>query len=206
MGALGNPVGAPSGSMVASTSSAEKSMHDETGATLTMTTALSSSYDDRLTRDNAALLLIDHQVGPLWELELAAPRRRVTALARVAERLGIPTIVTAIAPESWGPIIPELTAVYPESSVIVRAAVNAWDDARVRSAVESTGRTTLIIAGSTTEVGVAPCAVAAVRDGYAVFAPVDASGQCSNRALVRLSQGGVIVTTVELVVRELSSQ
>ena len=63
---------------------------------LTMTGALSSSYE-RLTRDNAALLLIDQQVGPLWELELAPQRRRVTALARVAERLGVPTIVTAIA-------------------------------------------------------------------------------------------------------------
>jgi nicotinamidase-related amidase len=177
-------------------------MHDETGATLTISAALSSPYD-RLTRDNAALLLIDHQVGPLWELELAAPRRRVTALARAAEQLGIPTIVTAIAPEAWGPIIPELAAVCPESLVIVRTVVNAWDDARVRCAVESTGRATLIIAGSTTEVGVTPCAVAAVRDGYAVFAPVDASGQSSNRALVRLAQGGVIVTTVELLVSEL---
>src|SRR5947199_7497002 len=92
-------------------------------ATMTTTAALGTSYD-RLTADNAVVLLIDHQIGPLWELEFNASRRRVVELATVAERLGIPTIVTAIAPDNWGPIIPELRAVVGDGSVIVRRMVN----------------------------------------------------------------------------------
>lgn len=167
-----------------------------------LTTALDSSYE-RLTRDNAALLLIDPQVGPLWELELAPQRRRVTALARVAEQVGVPTIVTATAPEMWGPIIPELAAVCAEHSVIVRTAANAWDDPQVRCAVEATGRTMLIIAGSATDVGVAPCAVAAARDGYGVIALVDALGVASDGVLAELEFGGVRVTSVDWLVGEL---
>ena len=108
-------------------------------ATMTTTAALGTSYD-RLTRENAVLLLIDHQIGPLWELEFNASRRRVVELAGAAMRAGLPTIVTAIAPENWGPVIPELRAVLDGANVIVRRMVNPWDEPKIRHAVESTGR------------------------------------------------------------------
>src|SRR5205085_4328857 len=173
-------------------------------ASMTTTAALGTSYD-RLTADNAVVLLIDHQIGPLWELEFNASRRRVVELATVAERLGIPTIVTAIAPDNWGPIIPELRAVVGDGSVIVRRMVNAWDEPRVRRAVESTGRKKLILAGSVVEVAVAICALAASGTGYEVCTPIDASGQSSHAAVAGLSRAGVIVTTMSLVVNEILS-
>ena len=170
---------------------------------LTATAGLDSSYDP-LTRHNAALLLIDYQVGPLWEPESADARRRVTELARVARGLGVPTILTTIAPERWGPIIPELAAECAGSPLIVRHSVNAWEDPRVRAAVQSTDRTKLIVAGSAAEVGVALFALAARDAGYDVYAPADASGQFSHRVVLRLSQAGVIVTTASLVATELT--
>ena len=173
-------------------------------ATMTTTAALGTSYD-RLTRENAVLLLIDHQIGPLWELEFNASRRRVVELAGVASRLAMPTIVTAIAPENWGPIIPELRRVLRDSAVTVRRMVNAWDEPRVRHAVESTGRKKLVIAGSVVEVAVALCALSASAAGYEVYTPIDASGQSGHPAVTRLSRAGVIVTTTSLVVNELLS-
>ena len=173
-------------------------------ATMTTTAALGTSYD-RLTGDNAVLLLIDHQIGPLWELEFNATRRRVVELATLAERVGIPTIVTAIAPENWGPIIPELRAVLADRAASVRRMVNPWDDPKVRRAVESTGRKKLIIAGSVVEVAVAMCALAAAGAGYEVYTPLDASGQSSHPAVARLSRAGVIITTTSLVVSEIVS-
>src|SRR5437867_4358736 len=170
--------------------------------TTTVTAALDASYD-RLTRENAALLLIDHQIGPLWELEFAEPRRRVAELASAARQFGVPTVITGIAPETWGPIIPELTAAHPTASIIVRTAVNAWEESRVRRAVVSAGRTKLIVAGSATEVGVVLCALSAAAGGYDVYVPIDASGQPSHRALVRLSRAGVVITTTSLVSSEL---
>lgn len=165
--------------------------------------AVDSSYE-RLTTHNVALLLIDHQIGPLWELEFAETRRVVVTLARCATQLQIPCILTAIAPDSWGSVIPELTNVIPESPHIVRDAVNAWEDSAVRAAIERTGRQKLIIAGGAAAVAVALCAVAASEAGYDVYTPVDASAQFSHAAIRRLSRANVIVTTTPLLLAELS--
>lgn len=170
---------------------------------MTVTAALGSPTD-KLTSDNAVLLLIDHQIGPLWELEFSGVRQRAAELARVAREQGVPTIITAMDPEELGWVIPELTIVQPDAPVVVRSVVNAWDETTVRGAIEATGRSKLIIAGSATEVAVVLCALAAAEAGFDVYAPVDASGQPSHRALARLSRAGVTVTTTSLVVGELT--
>jgi len=167
--------------------------------------ALIHPSHDRLTTENACVLLIDHQIGPLWELEFAEPRRRVVELATAARRLQLPTIITAIGIETLGPIIPELTAANETAPHLVRSEVNAWDDPAVRGAVEGTGRRKLIIAGSAAHVGVALCAKSAVDAGFDVYAPIDASAQFSHAASTWLARAGVIVTTVSLVTTELET-
>jgi isochorismate hydrolase len=64
------------------------------------------------------------------------------------------------------------------------------------AAVKATGKKQLIIAGTITSVCMAfPC-IAAVHDGYQVFAVVDASGTYSKMAqeitLARVVQAGVV--------------
>jgi len=165
--------------------------------------ALIGATYDRLTSDNACVLLIDHQIGPLWELEFAEPRRRVVELAETARRLRLPTIVTAIGIDTLGPVIPELTSAFEEAPLIARTAVNAWDDDRIRDAIESTGRKKLILAGSAADVGVTLCAKSAIAAGCDVYVPIDASAHFSHATSSWLSRAGVIVTTVSLVVQEL---
>src|SRR5207302_5782247 len=77
-----------------------------------METKAPNRYHDRLTSDNAALLLIDHQVGlftGVRDIPIGELKHNVIALARAARFSGVPTIVTATSPELWGPTIPELT-------------------------------------------------------------------------------------------------
>lgn len=165
--------------------------------------AIDTTYE-RLTSHNCALLLVDHQVGPLWELEFAETRRAVVALARCAGRMRIPGVVTAIAPELWGAVIPELTSELPNAPHLFRDTVNAWDDPAVRRAIERTRRKKLIIAGGAAAVAVAVCALSAADAGYEVYAPVDASAQFSHSAMRRLTRANVIVTTTKLITTELS--
>ena len=167
-----------------------------------MTTALASSYD-RLTRDNAVLLLIDPQVGPLWELDASELRRQITSLARTARQVGIPTIVTTIASNQLGPVIPELPGAARGRANIERKVGNAWADARVRHDVRATRRTRLIVAGSVTDAGVGPCAVAAAHDGYIVHAPIQATPS-SHHAVRRMLEAGVVVTSFGIVNLELT--
>src|SRR5437588_416137 len=104
-------------------------------------------YQERLTPENAALLLIDHQVGlftGVRDIPVAELKHNVVALAKAARVLGVPTIVTATSPDTWGPIIPELAEIVHRTSIIARTTVNAFDDARFAKAVEATGRKKLI--------------------------------------------------------------
>src|ERR1700743_1402301 len=99
-------------------------------------------YQQRLTPDNAALLLIDHQVGlftGVKDIPVAELKHNVIALAKAAKVLGVPIIVTATSPEMWGPTIPELTKALQGVPIITRTTVNAFDDARFAKAVETTG-------------------------------------------------------------------
>jgi hypothetical protein len=69
-----------------------------------METKLARNYHERLTPDNAALLLIDHQAGlftGVRDIPVAELKHNVVALAKAARVLGVPTIVTATSPEMW---------------------------------------------------------------------------------------------------------
>ena len=158
------------------------------------------TYEQRLTPDNAALLLIDHQVGlftGVRDIPVAELTHNVVSLAKALKVLSVPIIVTATSPEMWGPVIPELTEALPGISIINRTTVNAFDDARFAKAVEATGRKKLIIAGVSTEVCLAFPAIHATAIGYDAYAVIDASGTFSETkritGLLRMVQAGVIV-------------
>ena len=159
-----------------------------------------SRFQERLTPENAALLLIDHQVGlftGVRDIPVAELKHNVVALARAARVLGVPIIVTATSPEMWGPVIPELVEALPGISIINRTTVNAFDEQRFAKAVEAIGRRKLIIAGVSTEVCLALPAIQATAIGYDAYAVIDASGTFSETkritGLLRMVQAGVIV-------------
>ena len=158
-------------------------------------------YSERLTPENAALVLIDHQVGlftGVRDIPVGELTHNVVALAKAVKVLGAPIIVTATSPEMWGPIIPALTETLPGIAIINRTTVNAFDEPRFAQAVEATGRKKLIIAGVSTEVCLALPAIHAVGIGYDVYGVIDASGTFSETkritGLLRMVQAGVIVT------------
>src|ERR1700741_1076762 len=91
-----------------------------------------------LTSDNAAVVLVDHQVGLMTGVRDYSTRElkhNVVALARAAKALKLPIVVTTTARDSmWGPTFPELVEALPGIESIGRSSVNAFDDARVARA------------------------------------------------------------------------
>jgi nicotinamidase-related amidase len=157
-------------------------------------------YSEPLTPENAALLLVDHQVGLLTgvrDIPVAELKHNVVALAKAMKVLGVPMVVTATSPEMWGPITPELTEALPGISIINRTTVNAFDEPRFAKAVAATGRKKLVIAGVSTEVCLALPAIRATGMGYDAYGVIDASGTFSETkritGLMRMVQAGVIV-------------
>jgi nicotinamidase-related amidase len=167
------------------------------GATMTGT----SGYTP-LTSENAAVLLVDHQVGLMTgvrDIDVAELKHNVVAMTRAAQVLGVPVIATTSDSRGlWGPTIPELAAVIDEKQIIDRSMVNAWDDERIRAAVGATGATKLIIAGVSLEVCAAFPAISAIGDGYDTYVAVDASGTFNSTkretGLLRLQAAGAVVT------------
>jgi len=155
-----------------------------------------------LTSQNAALILVDHQVGLMTgvrDISTGELKHNVIGLAKAAKLHNLPIIVTTTARDSmWGPTFPELVEALPGIEIIDRATVNAFDDARVSRAIEATKRKKLIFAGISLEICAAFPAITAVGKGLDAYVAVDACGTFSQTkrevGLLRMLQAGVIVT------------
>src|SRR5881227_889030 len=94
---------------------------------------------ESLTSDNAALVLVDHQVGLMTgvrDMSISELKHNVVGLAKAANTLKLPIIVTTTARDSmWGPTFPELVEALPGVEIIDRSSVNAFDDERVTRAI-----------------------------------------------------------------------
>ena len=169
-------------------------------------------FSTPLTPDNCAVLLIDHQVGLLQFLPAVEPgalTHNILGLAKTARAFDLPTILATSWPHGPnGPTMPQLLDLFPTHDVYDRPVVNFWDDPASRQAVEDTGRRKLVIAGLATEVCVALPAIAATRDGYDVYAVIDASSDFNplvqQVTVQRLASAGVRVTTWVAVLAELA--
>lgn len=135
----------------------------------------------KLNKDDAAVLLVDHQTGLLSLVRDIDPdkfKNNVLALADCAKYFNLPTILTTsfeLGPN--GPLVPELKAMFPDSPYIARPGqINAWDNEEFVAAVRATGKKQLIVAGVVTEVCVSFPVLSALEEGYDVFVIADASG------------------------------
>ena len=162
--------------------------------------------------DDTTMLLIDHQSGlfqTIGDMPMPALRNHAAALAKMATLSKLPVITTASVPQGPnGPLIPEIHQNAPHAQYVARKGeINAWDNPDFVAAVKATGRKTLIIAGTITSVCMAFPAIAAVQDGYKVFAVIDASGTYSKMAqeitLARIVQAGVVPMDMAAVASEL---
>ena len=171
-------------------------------------------FADRLTPENAALLLVDHQTGLSLGVETMNPetfRNNVVAIAKVGKLFNLPTILTTSADSGPnGPLMPDLIEVFPDIEVIRRKGeINAWDDPDFKKAVENTGRKKLIVAGISTDVCLLFPVLSAISEGFDVYAVFDSSGTWNDIAeqttMMRLSQAGCKTTNWVSVAAELQN-
>src|ERR1700741_1656032 len=157
---------------------------------------------DPLTSQNAAVILVDHQIGLMSgvrDYPIGMLKHNVVALAKAAKALKLPIVVTTTVRDSmWGPTIPELVEALPGVQIIDRPTVNAYDDPHVAQAIKATGRKKLIFAGLSLEDCAAFPAMTAVAQGLDAYVAVDACGTFSETkhrvGLLRMMQAGVILS------------
>lgn len=171
--------------------------------------------DEKFSADNAAMLLIDHQVGTMgWvkSIPFEEMKRNALMLAKTASILKLPVVLTSSMEEhAQGPLLSELESILPSAFAgrVKRAGiVNAMDDENFAAAVKATGRKKLIIAGVTNDVCTVYPALSLVRDGFEVQVVADAGGSPSKMAddiaLRRMERGGVTLTSTNQLIAELA--
>ncbi|EGK70177.1 Putative hydrolase [Methyloversatilis universalis FAM5] len=153
----------------------------------------------KLNKDDAVMLLVDHQAGLLSLVRDIDPdkfRNNVLATADLAKYFKLPTILTTSFEQGPnGPLMPELKEMFPDAPYVARPGqINAWDNEDFVKAIKATGRRQLLIAGVVTEVCVAFPALSAIEEGFDVFVVTDASGTFNDiarhSAWDRMSQAG----------------
>ncbi|MBC3435682.1 isochorismatase family protein [Pseudomonas sp. BW16M2] len=170
---------------------------------------------ENFSADNAALLLIDHQVGTMgWAKSMPFDelKRNALMLAKAARILKLPVVLTSSMEEhAQGPLLSELEDILPAAFAarIKRLGiVNAMDDEHFAAAVKATGRKRLIIAGVTNDVCTVYPALSLVRDGFEVQVVADAgaspTAMADDIALRRMDKAGVTLTTTNQLIAELA--
>ncbi|MNF38988.1 Isochorismatase family protein [compost metagenome] len=170
---------------------------------------------EKFTADNAALLLIDHQVGTMgWvkSIPYEELKRNALMLAKTAAILKLPVVLTSSMEEhAQGSLLSELEQILPaEFAARIKrlGIVNAMDDENFAAAVKATGRKKLVIAGVTNDVCTVYPALSLVREGYEVQVVADGGGSptvmADDIALRRMDKGGVTLTTTNQVMAELA--
>ncbi|KAJ5378630.1 hypothetical protein N7509_011749 [Penicillium cosmopolitanum] len=155
---------------------------------------------NRLDKDNAALLVIDHQVGlsqVVRDFSTNDFRNNMLGHAALGNVFNLPTVLTTSSDAGPnGLMIKEIMEMHPNATFVRRQGeVNAWDNAEFRAAVKATGKKQLIIGGIVTEVCTAFLALSLIDEGYEVYANTDASGTFDTRlaedANRRMERAGV---------------
>jgi nicotinamidase-related amidase len=172
-------------------------------------------HSKAFTPDNAAMLLIDHQIGTMaWthSHDINLVKTNAVKLARIAKAVSMPVVLTAsMEDQVQGPLLPELTQILPEAfaqRVKRPGIINAMHHEGFNKAVKATGRKRLFVAGITTEVCVLFPVLQMLEEGYEVQVSADASASWSkygdDLALRRMEIAGAVMTTVDQIIAELA--
>jgi len=164
---------------------------------------------------NAAMLLIDHQIGTMgWvkSADLDWVKKYTVALAKAAQDIKMPLILSSsMEDQVQGLLFDELREAVPiayQNRIQRAGIVDSMKDDNFAQAVKDTGRQNLIMAGITTDVCVVFPAMTAIAQGYSVQVVVDACGSPTSMsddiALRRMESAGVILTTTSQLIAELA--
>ncbi len=155
---------------------------------------------ERFTPENTCIVMLDYSVG-FMNLFRSHPvnehLRNATSLAKMGVGFGTGFVVNVGAGQTLYPQIVEAIGDHP---IITRGGeYNVFENAKVRKAIEDTGRSHLAIGGISTEGCVLFSVLGALRLGYTVAIVEDAtageSPEAHEMAMRRMVQAGVVPTT-----------
>jgi nicotinamidase-related amidase len=146
-------------------------------------------------RDDSVLIVVDAQEGFYGDGDAAREvLGRLTWLARVARKLGVPAVLTEEEPARNGPTHAAVAELFPESPALLKPTFGLTGTPEIVDRIEATGRNTAVLAGFETDVCVAQSAIGLRERGTRVVVVADAvwsPGEMHDRGLARMAAEGV---------------
>lgn len=128
-------------------------------------------------------------------------------IARGAEILKVPLLVTEQNPNGLGPTVSELNECFGENKKIEKMTFSCFGEPKFSGRLKGLGVRTLLIGGIEAHICVAQTALDAVREGFSVHVLVDAIGARNpanaTAAIDRLKEAGAVISTTEMALFEL---
>src|SRR5262249_18211459 len=132
---------------------------------------MTSSLQCLLTPNESIVALVDYQAQMLSAIGSHDRRTLLSnavALAKATRLFAVPVVLTTVAADTFGDLLPEIQAEFPEEKPIDRTAMNSWEDKRFNAAVTCYGRKKIIIAGLWTQTCICFPVLDAIAEGYDV--------------------------------------
>ena len=134
--------------------------------------------------------------------------RNSVLLLRLAEVLGLPTILTTQYQRGLGPTVPEVVQAAGGTAPLDKVSFGCFGSPEFLARLATLGgRDQLLVAGIESHICVAQTVVGALENGYTVHVASDAVGSRSeeNRAvgLGRMEKAGALVSSTEMAIYEL---
>ena len=171
------------------------------------------SSKSRIEAQDCIVLFADLQEG-IVELTQTIPldrlKKGVRALAKLAKLLGMPVVVAGVRGDdgSAAKVIPQIAQGLGALPTHHRTTCDSFLNDEIVSAIQATGRKTLLISGVATELAVQLPALSGSDLGYRVYVVVDACGGMSERteqaALRRIAHAGASTVSVMTLAGELA--
>lgn len=160
-----------------------------------------------LNKENSLLLIIDVQERLVGTLDKDVVVKRTATLAKAAQILNIPTIVTLQYPKGLGQTVIQVSQNLASDTVIFeKTAFSALREAGFLEKLKSFNKKQIVICGIETHVCVHQTVADLITEGYEVYVVKDA---CASRNKYEFKQGielmqenGAKITCLEIVLFE----
>lgn len=162
----------------------------------------------RIKKEDAILTAIDFQ-EKLLPAMFEADKVEAAAIKMAAglNVMGVPEIVTTQYAKGLGQTVPAVAEALGQFEPIDKSSFSAWNNEEYKSALQKSGRKTVILMGIETHICVEQTALDLLENGYTVFVPADCvqSRDPANKelSLRRMEAAGVVITCAESILYEL---
>lgn len=159
-------------------------------------------YTEKLSRDNAAFVMVDFLTGfdpGLRTIEKSTFVNNATALAKLTEIFKMPTIILGEEGGFRGKFYPLVNDHLRHGISIERHTPSAWDELKFQKELEKIGRKKIILGGISLDICAQLLTLDLLNNGYEPYVVVDASGSdqklVEHAAMLRMTQAGATMVS-----------